>query len=138
MTKHPINWHEEHENSRDFSTRLADTVTRLVGSWAFVVVHIVWFAMWIGFKVEPFPYGLLTMIVSLEAILISTFIMISQNRQADRERAQAKAEYDEAIASKHELEERQRRLIHAEDDKLNHIIAMLEEHTRHPQHGPSA
>jgi Protein of unknown function (DUF1003) len=51
----------------------------------FVYIHIVWFASWIGFGVEGYPYGLLTMIVSLEAIFLSTFVMISQNR-ADAKR----------------------------------------------------
>ena len=51
----------------------------------FVYIHIIWFAAWIGFRVEPYPFGLLTMIVSLEAIFLSTFVMISQNR-ADEKR----------------------------------------------------
>jgi uncharacterized membrane protein len=46
----------------------------------FVYVHIIWFGCWIGFGVEDYPYGLLTMIVSLEAIFLSTFVLISQNR----------------------------------------------------------
>jgi uncharacterized membrane protein len=46
----------------------------------FVYLHVIWFACWIGFGVESYPYGLLTMIVSLEAIFLSTFVMISQNR----------------------------------------------------------
>src|SRR6188508_2822798 len=46
----------------------------------FVYLHIIWFAAWIGLGVEHYPYGLLTMIVSLEAIFLSTFVMISQNR----------------------------------------------------------
>ena len=60
----------------------------------FVYIHIIWFAAWIGFGVEDYPYGLLTMIVSLEAIFLSTFVMISQNRadakrQVDRQPAVA-------------------------------------------------
>ena len=51
----------------------------------FVYVHIIWFSCWIGFGVEKYPYGLLTMIVSLEAIFLSTFVLISQNR-ADAKR----------------------------------------------------
>jgi uncharacterized membrane protein len=51
----------------------------------FVYLHVIWFACWIGFGVERYPYGLLTMIVSLEAIFLSTFVMISQNR-ADAKR----------------------------------------------------
>jgi uncharacterized membrane protein len=50
-----------------------------------VYLHIIWFAAWIGFLVEPYPFGLLTMMVSLEAILVSTFVMISVNL-ADRKR----------------------------------------------------
>jgi uncharacterized membrane protein len=50
-----------------------------------VYIHIIWFAAWIGFLVEPYPFGLLTMIVSLEAIFLSTFVMISVNL-ADRKR----------------------------------------------------
>ena len=52
---------------------------------AFVYISILWFGCWIGFGVEKYPYGLLTMIVSLEAIFLSTFVMISQNR-ADAKR----------------------------------------------------
>jgi uncharacterized membrane protein len=65
-------------------TRIADTVTKFAGSMAFVYVHVVWFALWIGLGVEKFPYGLLTMIVSLEAIFLSTFVMISQNRADEK------------------------------------------------------
>src|SRR3954467_15658512 len=66
-------------------SRIADGITRFAGSMAFVYIHIIWFASWIGFGVEKYPYGLLTMIVSLEAIFLSTFVMISQNR-ADAKR----------------------------------------------------
>ena len=53
----------------------------------FVYLHIIWFTAWIALGVEHYPYGLLTMIVSLEAIFLSTFVMISQNR-ADEKRAE--------------------------------------------------
>jgi uncharacterized membrane protein len=63
----------------------ADHITAFSGSMLFVYIHILWFACWIGFGVEKYPFGLLTMIVSLEAIFLSTFVMISQNR-ADAKR----------------------------------------------------
>jgi uncharacterized membrane protein len=66
-------------------TRVADQITRFAGSMTFVYLHVVWFAAWIILGVEHYPYGLLTMIVSLEAIFLSTFVMISQNR-ADEKR----------------------------------------------------
>jgi uncharacterized membrane protein len=65
--------------------RIADTITRFAGSMPFVYVHVLWFTLWIVLGVERYPYGLLTMIVSLEAIFLSTFVMISQNR-ADEKR----------------------------------------------------
>ena len=68
-----------------FGNRIADAITRFAGSMQFVYLHVLWFGCWIGFGVESYPYGLLTMIVSLEAIFLSTFVMISQNR-ADAKR----------------------------------------------------
>jgi uncharacterized membrane protein len=65
--------------------RIADQITAFAGSMRFVYIHVLWFGCWIGFGVEGYPYGLLTMIVSLEAIFLSTFVMISQNR-ADSKR----------------------------------------------------
>ena len=65
--------------------RVADAITTFAGSMWFVYLHIIWFGCWIGFGVESYPFGLLTMIVSLEAIFLSTFVMISQNR-ADAKR----------------------------------------------------
>jgi uncharacterized membrane protein len=73
------------ERARDAQNRIADAITRFSGSMTFVYLHVIWFACWIGFGVESYPYGLLTMIVSLEAIFLSTFVMISQNR-ADAKR----------------------------------------------------
>jgi uncharacterized membrane protein len=65
--------------------RIADKITDFSGSMPFVYLHVIWFAAWIGLGVEAYPFGLLTMIVSLEAIFLSTFVMISQNR-ADSKR----------------------------------------------------
>jgi uncharacterized membrane protein len=77
----------EHAQQRAESVqnRIADRITAFSGSMWFVYVHIIWFSCWIGFGVEKYPYGLLTMIVSLEAIFLSTFVLISQNR-ADAKR----------------------------------------------------
>jgi uncharacterized membrane protein len=69
-----------HERAEKVENRIADAITRFAGSMTFVYLHIIWFAVWIGFGVEGYPFGLLTMIVSLEAIFLSTFVMISQNR----------------------------------------------------------
>ena len=70
----------EHARQRADSAqnRIADKITTFAGSMLFVYIHLIWFGCWIGFGVEGYPYGLLTMIVSLEAIFLSTFVMISQ------------------------------------------------------------
>src|SRR5215207_2580364 len=77
----------EHARQRAESVqnRIADRITTFAGSMRFVYLHALWFGCWIGLGVESYPYGLLTMIVSLEAIFLSTFVMISQNR-ADAKR----------------------------------------------------
>ena len=73
--------------------RIADVITRFAGSMAFVYFHIIWFAVWIIFGIEGYPYGLLTMIVSLEAIFLSTFVMISQNRADFKRQAATDLQY---------------------------------------------
>jgi uncharacterized membrane protein len=75
----------EKERADAAQNRVADKITAFSGSMLFVYIHIIWFGCWIGFGVENYPFGLLTMIVSLEAIFLSTFVMISQNR-ADAKR----------------------------------------------------
>ena len=75
----------EKERAEARQNRAADRITAFSGSMAFVYIHVIWFGCWIGFGVEKYPFGLLTMIVSLEAIFLSTFVMISQNR-ADAKR----------------------------------------------------
>jgi uncharacterized membrane protein len=76
--------HQQHREEH-LQDRIADAITNFAGSMVFVYVHIVWFGLWIIFRIEHYPFGLLTMIVSLEAIFLSTFVMISQNR-ADAKR----------------------------------------------------
>jgi uncharacterized membrane protein len=76
------------DRERGIQDRIADLITNFSGHLVFVYVHIIWFGGWIllntgNFGVQPFdpyPYGLLTMVVSLEAIFLSTFVLISQNR----------------------------------------------------------
>jgi uncharacterized membrane protein len=79
---------EESERQKSFQDHLADLITRWSGSMLFVYGHVLWFGLWIVVNLfsvrpfDPFPFGLLTTIVSLEAIFLSTFVLVSQNRQA--------------------------------------------------------
>jgi uncharacterized membrane protein len=78
---HPALLEFGEKRAQSIQNRIADAITTFAGSMVFVYIHLAWFAIWIGVGVEKYPFGLLTMIVSLEAIFLSTFVMISQNRQ---------------------------------------------------------
>jgi len=86
--------------------RAADRVTAFAGSLNFVYIHSVWFAIWIAINVgllgaalkfDEFPFGLLTMIVSLEAIFLATFVMVSQNRQAARSDVRSQLDFENNV-----------------------------------------
>src|SRR6266545_4852467 len=78
----------------------ADAITRFAGSMLFVYLHVGWFMLWVVYNVaaprafDKFPFGLLTLIVSLEAIFLSTFVMISQNREAQRSEIRAQLDFE--------------------------------------------
>ena len=91
MTNHPALIEVAEKRAADVQLRVADAITKFAGSMMFVYVHIVLFAVWMLF-VEKNPWPTLTLIVSLEAIFLSTFVMIGQNRQAAYQ--QAKADHD--------------------------------------------
>ena len=88
---------------RHAEDRTADRITTFAGSMRFVYIHSIWFAVWIlvniglagaGWEFDSFPFGLLTMIVSLEAIFLATFVMISQNRQSQRSDLRAEIDFE--------------------------------------------
>jgi uncharacterized membrane protein len=87
--EHPALLEHGAQRAASVQNRIADAITRFAGSMWFVYLSVVWFALWIGLRVERYPYGLLTMIVSLEAIFLSTFVMISQNRADEKRQALA-------------------------------------------------
>jgi len=90
----PALFKHEQERAKSVQSRIADAITGFAGSMSFVYVHIAWFALWISPAIEKYPYGLLTMIVSLEAIFLSTFVMISQNRADARRQVFADSQYE--------------------------------------------
>ena len=96
---------------RGLQGRIADAITSFSGRMIFAYVHIVWFGTWIllntgrfGLRVfDPFPYGLLTMVVSLEAIFLSTFVLISQNRMGEETERRADLDLHIGLLTEHEL-----------------------------------
>ena len=105
------------ERSQRRENRAADQITRFAGSMKFVYIHAVWFSLWIGLGVEDYPFGLLTMIVSLEAIFLSTFVMISQNRADEKRQVIA----DEAWRTVQEEEQQNERLLRLSNEILDLI-----------------
>src|SRR4051812_35780150 len=92
--QHPALIAHEKARAESLQNRVADRITRFAGSMSFVYIHLLWFAVWIVFRVEDYPFGLLTMIVSLEAIFLSTFVMISQNRTDAKRQVFADHQWD--------------------------------------------
>jgi uncharacterized membrane protein len=86
--KHPGLIKHEEERAKSLQNRVADSVTGLAGSMSFVYLHIIFFAAWM-LIFEDRPWQTLTLLVSLEAIFLSTFVMISQNRADARRQVQA-------------------------------------------------
>ncbi len=87
-------------------SRAADAMTAFSGSMPFVYVHVIWFGVWLlcnegvfgkSLVFDPFPFGLLTLIVSLEAIFLSTFVLLTQNRQQERADRRSQADYENDI-----------------------------------------
>jgi uncharacterized membrane protein len=102
------NANEVLDRLRTDQDKLTDQITSFAGSMHFVYLHAAWFGLWIAVNAglfgaalvfDKFPYGLLTMIVSLEAIFLSTFVMISQNRQAARADVRAELDFETNLRS---------------------------------------
>ena len=91
LQRHPVVAAEMKQRADHAQVRIADAITRFAGSMNFVYIHVVLFAIWMVF-LEGDPWPKLTLVVSLEAIFLSTFVMIGQNRQAAFQ--QAKADHD--------------------------------------------
>ncbi len=88
---HPAVLEEAKRRSERFHFRVADRITAFAGSMTFVYIHVAVFAVWVAL-LETYPWPILALAVSLEAIFLSTFVMIGQNRQAAFQ--QAKADHD--------------------------------------------
>src|SRR5215510_12569232 len=107
------------QRAQSVQNRIADRITAFAGSMRFVYLHILWFGLWIGLGAEKYPYGLLTMIVSLEAIFLSTFVMISQNRADAKRQVLADAQW----TTVQEEDEQNQQLI----ELSNQILALTKE-----------
>jgi uncharacterized membrane protein len=97
---HPVVIAQKARRTADTQLRVADAITKFAGSMMFVYIHVLIFAVWmVAVEVDPWPK--LTLVVSLEAIFLSTFVMIGQNRQAEFTQHKADHDYMEEEAELH-------------------------------------
>lgn len=134
MAKKAKNWHEEHLETSSIGQRLADSVATGMGSWRFIIIQTIIVVLWMGLNVlgfvkhwDAYPFILLNLLFSTQAAYAAPIIMMSQNRQSDRDRAQAQADYQTNLDAKLEIEALQKHLSLIETEKLDKIISMLEE-----------
>jgi CRP/FNR family transcriptional regulator, cyclic AMP receptor protein len=118
------NANEETEAKLTMLERITDAIADFSGSLSFLALHVIWFSIWIGFNsipglpaFDPFPFGLLTMCVSLEAIFLSVIVLLSQNRQSAKDRIRADVDYE--VNLKAELE------VSHLHEKVDHLHAVL-------------
>lgn len=136
------NWHAAHAADLTFGQRIADSVAVAIGSWSFIVAQSIVLAVWIVVNVvawlehwDPYPFILLNLALAFQAAYAAPFIMISQNRQAERDRIQAEADYRTNVEAEQRIEDLQRTLAAIELNKLDYIIRLLEKHLPAEQKG---
>ena len=125
------NVNEEHEDKRTFVEKTSDWIAEFAGSIPFLLIHVAIFAFWLlvnwvhvpGIpQFDPYPFGFLTLAVSLEAIFLSVFVLLSQNRQAAKDRVHADIEYDVNLKAELEIAH-----LHEKIDRLtSDVLVRLE------------
>ncbi len=130
MTSH---WHQQHLDERARHDKLADVLSAAIGSWTFIIVQTVITIVWLAlnamawrYQWDVYPFVLLNLFFSLQAFYAAPLILMSQNRQADRDRLHAEHDYEVNVRAKEEIEELHLSLARVEVEKLDRIIAMLE------------
>ncbi len=127
-------WHEKHKETLTFPDRVADSIALGMGSWKFIIWQTVIVLIWMGLNTiayvrhwDPYPFILLNLVFSTQAAYAAPLILMSQNRQAARDRIQALEDYITNIEAKQEIEALQLQLSKIETEKLDKIIQQLQE-----------
>ena len=127
-------WHEKHAETLSFGERIADSVANGMGSWTFIIVQTILVALWMILNIigivehwDPYPFILLNLLFSTQAAYAAPIIMMAQNRQNDRDRIQAMADFKTNVDAKKEIETLQVKLNTIESEKLDKILKLLEE-----------
>lgn len=127
-------WHAEHKDSLTFGQRLSDGVANGMGSWRFIIWQTIIVILWMTlnviafkYKWDLYPFILLNLLFSTQAAYAAPIIMMAQNRQNERDRAHAEADFRTNIEAKKEIEELLRKLNSIEVDKLDKILAIVQQ-----------
>ncbi len=125
-------WHQRHKETLSFGDKIADTVANGMGSWSFIIWQTIIVVIWMTLNVvgfvshwDVYPFILLNLIFSTQAAYAAPIIMMSQNRQNQRDRIQAENDYQTNIDAKKEIEALQVQLSKIEVEKLEMIIELL-------------
>jgi uncharacterized membrane protein len=131
--KEKHNWHAKHTDSLSLGDRLADAVANGMGSWKFIIIQTIIVILWMSLNLvgffyhwDTYPFILLNLVFSTQAAYAAPIIMMSQNRQSERDRHQAHADYQTNLEAKLEIEELQKSLNKLEIEKLDKVIEMIE------------
>jgi uncharacterized membrane protein len=126
------NWHDKHQETLSVGQKIADQVAATMGSWKFIIAQSVLIVFWITLNLtayfnhwDPYPFILLNLLFSTQAAYSAPIIMMSQNRQSERDRVQAKNDYETNVKAKKEIEALQRMLTRIENEKLDKIVELL-------------
>ncbi len=126
-------WHAKHSDELTFGQRVADSVAATMGSWSFIIGQSVVLAAWVALNVvafvqhwDPYPFILLNLALSFQAAYAAPFIMISQNRQAERDRHHAEEDYRTNLEAERRIEALQVAIASLEANKLDRILELLE------------
>jgi uncharacterized membrane protein len=127
------NWHDQHVETSTFGQRLSDKIANGMGSWNFIIWQTIIVLIWMALNIvgfvnhwDTYPFILLNLIFSTQAAYAAPIIMMSQNRQSQRDRIQADNDYQTNVEAKKEIEALQIQLNKLETEKLDKIIKMLE------------
>jgi uncharacterized membrane protein len=122
-------WHDIHEERLSTGARLADGFAKIVGSWTFIIIQSGILTIWVALNIvafirhwDPYPFILLNLVLSFQAAYASPIIMMSQNRQGERDRIQAQNDYETNLAAKQEIEALMRSLSALEAQKIDKLI----------------
>ena len=129
----PKTWHQQLIEKSTYGQRLADKVAKGMGSWKFIIIQSILVVLWMGLNIvgfinhwDAYPFILLNLLFSTQAAYAAPIIMMSQNRQSERDREQALADYQTNVESKKEIEALQLQLSKIEVEKLDKILLILE------------